>query len=63
MECCRTAVFPAGVPRDRRIGAELAQVGDAFADATPDADVAVLYDSDSKFALSTQGPVPAATAR
>ncbi len=41
-----------------RIGAELRQVGDAFADATPDADVAVLYDSDSKFALSTQGPVP-----
>ena len=41
-----------------RIGAELATVGDAFADATPDHDVAVLYDSDSKFALSTQGPVP-----
>jgi beta-galactosidase len=40
-----------------RIGAELATVGDAFADATPDHDVAVLYDSDSKFALSTQGPV------
>ena len=41
-----------------RIGAELGTVGDAFADATPDHDVAVLYDSDSKFALSTQGPVP-----
>jgi beta-galactosidase len=41
-----------------RIGAELGEVGDAFADATPDFDVAVLYDSDSKFALSTQGPVP-----
>ena len=40
-----------------RIGAELGAVGDAFADATPDADVAVLYDSDSKFALGTQGPV------
>ena len=41
-----------------RIGAELREVGDAFADATPDYDVAVLYDSDSKFALATQGPVP-----
>ena len=41
-----------------RIGAELGQVGDAFDGATPDHDVAVLYDSDSKFALSTQGPVP-----
>ena len=41
-----------------RIGAELGAVGDAFADATPDFDVAVLYDTDSKFALSTQGPVP-----
>jgi beta-galactosidase len=40
-----------------RIGTELRQVGDAFADATPDADIAVLHDSDSKFALSTQGPV------
>ena len=40
-----------------RIGAELGTAGDAFADATPDVDVAVLYDTDSKFALSTQGPV------
>ena len=40
-----------------RIGAELREVGDAFADATPDHDIAVLYDSDSKFALGTQGPV------
>jgi beta-galactosidase len=40
-----------------QIGAELRTVGDAFADATPDYDVAVLYDSDSKFALATQGPV------
>ena len=40
-----------------RIGAELREVGDAFADATPDYDIAVLYDSDSKFALATQGPV------
>ena len=40
-----------------RIGAELHAAGDAFADATPDHDVAVLYDSDSKFALSTQGPL------
>ena len=40
-----------------RIGAELREVGEAFADATPDYDIAVLYDSDSKFALATQGPV------
>ena len=40
-----------------RIGAELGPVGDAFEGATPDADVAVLYDSDSKFAMSTQGPL------
>ena len=40
-----------------RIGAELRGVGDAFEDATPDYDIAVLYDSDSKFALATQGPV------
>ena len=40
-----------------RIGAELNEVGDAFTDATPDYDIAVLYDSDSKFALATQGPV------
>jgi len=40
-----------------RIGAELREVGDAFADAEPDFDIAVLYDSDSKFALSTQGPM------
>ncbi|HEY0475370.1 MAG TPA: beta-galactosidase trimerization domain-containing protein, partial [Kribbella sp.] len=30
-----------------------------FATAVPDYDIAVLYDSDSKFALSTQGPLPA----
>jgi len=41
-----------------RIGAELREVGDAFDEATPDHDIAVLYDSDSKFALGTQGPVP-----
>jgi beta-galactosidase len=40
-----------------RIGAELRRAGDAFAGATPDHDIAVLYDSDSKFALSTQGPL------
>ena len=40
-----------------QIGAELRAVGEAFADATPDYDIAVLYDSDSKFALATQGPV------
>ncbi len=42
-----------------RIGAELRTAGGAFAGATPDYDIAVLYDSDSKFALSTQGPVGA----
>jgi beta-galactosidase len=40
-----------------RIGRELRDAGDAFATAEPDYDVAVLYDSDSKFALSTQGPL------
>jgi beta-galactosidase len=40
-----------------RIGAELGRVGDVFAEATPEYDIAVLHDSDSKFALSTQGPV------
>ena len=40
-----------------RIGTELGTVGDEFDDATPDFDVAVLYDTDSKFALATQGPV------
>ena len=41
-----------------RIGPELRAAGDAFATAEPDYDIAVLYDSDSKFALSTQGPLP-----
>jgi beta-galactosidase len=40
-----------------RIGHELRDVGGAFAAAEPDYDIAVLYDSDSKFALSTQGPL------
>ncbi len=40
-----------------RIGQELREAGGAFAAAEPDFDVAVLYDSDSKFALSTQGPL------
>jgi beta-galactosidase len=39
-----------------RLGAELATAGEAFADAEPEFDVTVLWDSDSKFALSTQGP-------
>jgi beta-galactosidase len=42
-----------------RIGQELRDAGDAFATAAPDYDIAVLYDSDSKFALSTQGPLRA----
>jgi beta-galactosidase len=41
-----------------RIGRELRDAGGAFADAEPDYDIAVLYDTDSKFALSTQGPLP-----
>jgi beta-galactosidase len=41
-----------------RIGAELRAIDDAFATAEPDFDVAVLWDSDSKFALSTQAPLP-----
>jgi beta-galactosidase len=40
-----------------RIGQELHDVGEGFATAEPDYDIAVLYDSDSKFALSTQGPL------
>ncbi len=40
-----------------RIGQELRAAGGAFATAEPDYDIAVLYDSDSKFALSTQGPL------
>ena len=44
-----------------RIGQELRAAGGAFAAAEPDYDVAVLYDSDSKFALSTQGPVRGGT--
>jgi beta-galactosidase len=40
-----------------RIGQELREAGAAFASAEPDYDIAVLYDSDSKFALSTQGPL------
>ena len=40
-----------------RIGQELREAGGAFTIAEPDYDIAVLYDSDSKFALSTQGPL------
>lgn len=40
-----------------RIGQELREAGAAFTTAAPDYDVAVVYDSDSKFALSTQGPL------
>ena len=40
-----------------RTGQELREAGGAFAAAEPDYDIAVLYDSDSKFALSTQGPL------
>jgi beta-galactosidase len=40
-----------------RIGQELRAAGGAFAAAEPDYDIALLYDSDSKFALATQGPL------
>ena len=43
-----------------RIGQELRDVGGAFAAAEPDYDIALLYDSDSKFALSAQGPLAGA---
>jgi beta-galactosidase len=39
-----------------RLGAELATAGEAFRDAEPEFDAAVLWDSDSKFALATQSP-------
>ncbi len=42
-----------------RLGGELRDAGEAFREAEPEYDVAVLYDSDSKFALSTQGPLRA----
>ena len=41
-----------------RTGQELREAGGAFGTAEPDYDIAVLYDSDSKFALfQTQGPL------
>jgi beta-galactosidase len=40
-----------------RTGQELRDAGGAFATAEPDYDIALLYDSDSKFALSAQGPL------
>jgi beta-galactosidase len=42
-----------------RLGAELATAGEAYRDAVPEFDVAVLWDSDSKFALSSQAPLDA----
>jgi beta-galactosidase len=42
-----------------RIGAEFGAAGSVVAQATPDCDVAILYDSDSKFALSSQAPFQA----
>ena len=40
------------------LGAELAEAGDAVAASIPDADIAILFDSDSKFALASQAPFP-----
>jgi beta-galactosidase len=42
-----------------RIGSEFRAAGSAVSGARPDYDVAVLYDSDSKFALSSQPPFQA----
>ncbi|SKA79559.1 beta-galactosidase [Agreia bicolorata] len=42
-----------------RLGAEFGRAGDLISEGTPDVDVAVLYDSDSKFALSSQAPFQA----
>ncbi|MET0885947.1 MAG: beta-galactosidase trimerization domain-containing protein, partial [Mycetocola sp.] len=39
-----------------RLGADFAKAGAAVRRGTPDADIAVLYDSDSKFALASQAP-------
>ena len=41
------------------LGSEFKRAGDVLADTEPDFDVAVLYDSDSKFALSSQSPFTA----
>jgi beta-galactosidase len=41
-----------------RIGAELAAFGDVLDGLEPDADVALLYSQDSKYALSFQPPLP-----
>jgi beta-galactosidase len=40
-----------------RLGGELTAAGSAFAEAEPDFDVAVLYDSESKWALAAQPPL------
>lgn len=45
------------------LGAEIAAVGREFEGAEPEFDVAVLYDSDSKFALARQAPFASATER
>jgi beta-galactosidase len=42
-----------------RLGAELRSAGEAFSSAEPEFDVAVLYDSDSKFAMASQAPFAA----
>ena len=39
-----------------QLGADFAAAGAAVRRGTPDADIAVLYDSDSKFALASQAP-------
>jgi len=40
-----------------RVGEELASVGNLVCETVPDYDVAVLYDTDSKFALASQPPL------
>ncbi|TIH40905.1 beta-galactosidase [Subtercola vilae] len=41
------------------LGAEITKAGEAVAASIPDADIAILYDSDSKWALSSQAPFQA----
>jgi beta-galactosidase len=42
-----------------RLGAELGRAGAVFADALPEHDITILWDSDSKFAMGSQAPFSA----
>ena len=55
---CRTAGARAGpIDEIARLGAELARAGGAIADATPDADIAILSSTKARFALAAQPPL------